>query len=382
MITLFAGIFFISWALIFYSYVVFPVLLSLIAGKAKPSLVDPEKASYLPKVAMIVAAYNEQSVLEEKLKNTWELNYPAEKFEIVVGSDGSSDQTGEILKRCTDPRLKAFAFTERRGKISVLNDIVSKTNADILVMSDANTMFSRDAIRYLVAHFQDPKVGCVSGEMCLEQDGGPSGEGLYWKYEVWIKKNESRLGFLIGCNGGIFALPRALYEPLPASVIVEDFVLSMRILERGYQVRFEPAARGTEPPCPTARAEMIRKIRIGAGSFQALRLTAPLLSPRFGLRSFAFWGHKVLRWFVPVFIVLSLVANVFLLSIPFFQLTLVAQVLAIVVAVLAYRVSLGGIVGKLCRPLSYFYVMNYALLCGLFRFLFGTQKVTWDRASR
>jgi len=382
MILVFAILFFLCWALIIYSYVVFPVLLASIAGKVKSPLVDKEVSPYLPKVAMIVAAYNEESVLEAKLQNTWELNYPAELFEIVVGSDGSGDRTAEILNNCQDSRLKAFAFTERRGKISVLNDIVSKTDADILVMSDANTMFSPDAVRHLVAHFQDPKVGCVSGEMCLEQDGGPSGEGLYWKYEVWIKKNESRLGFLIGCNGGIFALPRALYEPLPASVIVEDFVLSMRILEQGYQVRFEPAARGTEPPCPTARAEMIRKIRIGAGSFQALRLTAPLLSPRFGLRSFAFWGHKVFRWFVPVFIVLSLIANVFLLSITFFQLTLAAQLLAIVVAVLAYRLNLGGIIGKFCRPLSYFYVMNYALLCGLFRFLFGTQKVTWDRASR
>lgn len=382
MTLLFALIYSTCWALILYSYAIFPILLAIISKKENYSPTEPKNKSYLPKVAMIVAAYNEESVLDAKLKNTWKLNYPAERFEIVVGSDGSSDKTAEILNRCQDSRLKAFAFTERRGKISVLNDIVSKTDADILVMSDANTMFSPDSIRHLVAHFQDPQVGCVSGEMCLEQNGGPSGEGLYWKYEVWIKKNESRLGFLIGCNGGIFALPRALYEPLPASVIVEDFVLSMRILERGYKVRFEPEAQGTEPPCPTARAEMIRKIRIGAGNFQALRLTAPLLSPRFGLRSFAFWGHKVLRWFVPVFIVLSLVANVFLLMLPVFQFTFAAQLAAIFVAVLAYRVNLGKVLGKLCRPISYFYVMNYALLCGLFRFLFGTQKVTWDRLSR
>ena len=137
---------------------------------------------------------------------------------------------------------------------------MARTNADIVVMSDANTMFAPDAIRRLVRHFEEPSVGCVSGELLLEQNGGVSGEGLYWKYENWIKRNESRLGFLIGCNGGIYALRPELYDPLPSSTIVDDFVISMRVLEKGYQVVLDPTARAVEPPCPSAKAEMIRKM--------------------------------------------------------------------------------------------------------------------------
>jgi cellulose synthase/poly-beta-1,6-N-acetylglucosamine synthase-like glycosyltransferase len=380
-------LFWTAWALIFYAYVVFPVLLSLFARRRAAASEsgneqDTTGLEELPRVAMIVAAYNEERVLADKLANTWKIDYPADRFTLVVGSDGSADGTAEILDGCADDRLRAFPFTERRGKISVLNDLVQRTNADILVFSDANTMFAPDAIRKMVRHFEDPQVGCVSGELGLEQDGGVSGEGLYWKYECWIKRNESRLGFLIGCNGGIFALPRGLYEPLPASVIVEDFVLTMRIVERGYQIRFEPEARATEPACPSSRAEMIRKIRIGAGNFQALGLTRRLLHPRFGLRAFAYWGHKVLRWCVPLFFVVALAANIVLVQQELYRLLLGLQVAGGLIAGLSYNARPGIKLPRWTRPISYFYLMNYALFCGFLRFLFGTQRVTWERAAR
>jgi cellulose synthase/poly-beta-1,6-N-acetylglucosamine synthase-like glycosyltransferase len=330
----------------------------------------------------VVAAHNEAGIIARKLANTWALDYPADRFRILIGSDGSSDGTGERLRSCSDPRLQSRVFGERRGKISVLNDLMKEVDADIVVMSDANTMFAPDAIRQLVRHFRDPRVGCVSGELALEQDGGVSGEGLYWRYEGWIKRNESKLGFLIGCNGGIFAIRPALYEPLPASTVVEDFVLSMRILERGFIVRFEPESRATEPACPTAHAEMVRKTRIGAGGFQALALTYSLLHPRYGLAAFAFWGHKVLRWCVPLFLITAVGANVALLGDPFYRLLLVLQSLGALVAGWAYNARPEGAPPKWVRPISYFYLMNYALLCGFLRFVFRTQRVTWDRASR
>lgn len=370
-----------------YSYVVFPILLAVLARRQDAKRQTASSGTYTPRVAMVIAAYNEATVLGDKLTNTWAIDYPADKFQIVIGSDGSSDGTAEILQKCGDARLKAHIFTERRGKISVLNDLVSRSDADILVMSDANTMFTPDAVRKLVRHFEDERVGCVSGELGLEQQGGVSGEGLYWKYECWIKRNESRLGFLIGCNGGIFALPRRLYESLPPSIIVEDFVLSMRILEKGYRVLFEPEARGTEPPCPTSRAEMIRKIRIGAGNFQALGLTYPVLHPRYGLRAFAYWGHKVVRWCVPLLFLLALGANAALLSPAnpqkeLYAALLMFQFIGAAVALWSYNARPGVSLPKWTRPVSYFYLMNYALLCGFFRFLRGTQKVTWERASR
>lgn len=378
------AIFLCAWGLIGYTYCVFPCLLAL-AGKGKRDVAEAAEvhagdAAGLPRVAMIVAAFNEEAVLGDKLRNTWKIDYPADRFQLVIGSDGSNDGTARLLETCTDPRLRGYCFTARRGKISVLNELVAGCNADILVFSDANTMFEPDAIRRLVARFADPRVGCVSGELCLEQEGGVSGEGLYWKYENWIKRNESRLGFLIGCNGGIFALRRELYRPLPASTVVEDFVLSMRVLEEGHRVVLEAGARAYEPPCPTARAEMIRKVRIGAGNFQALGLTYRLLHPAYGLRAFAYWGHKVLRWLVPFFFISALLANLFLLELQVFQVLFILQLAGAAVAVRSY--GSGTALPRWTRPVSYFYLMNYALFCGFLRFLFRTQRVTWERASR
>lgn len=379
------SLFWIAWAVILYTYLFFPMVLAWFARRRSS---DPSPESLaderLPRIVIVVAAYNEARHILAKLANTWALDYPADRLQLLIGSDGSDDATPELLKQCTDPRLRCRLFPQRRGKISVLNALmaeVSADDADIVVMSDANTLFAPDALRHLVKHFQDEKIGCVSGELSLEKEGGVSGEGLYWKYEGWIKRSESRLGFLIGCNGAIFALRRALFEPLPPSTIVEDFVLSMRVLEHGYTVRFEPNAKATEPPCPSARAEMVRKIRIGAGGFQALGLTYRLLSPRYGLCAFAFWGHKVLRWLVPCFLLLALAANLWLARSPFFAALFGMQAVGAIVAFAAHLATERWVMPRWTRPVSYFYLMNYALFCGLLRYLFGTQRVTWDRVT-
>ena len=384
-ITLFVG----AWVLMLYAYIGFPALLALFAkfvGKEPVFTPADDKTelseSKLPRIAIIVAAFNEEAVIADKLKNTWALDYPADRIELWVGSDGSSDSTDSILRSCSDSRLRRLLFTERRGKISVLNDIMSQVDAEIVVMSDANTDLAPDAIRQLVKHFEDPFLGCVSGELSLTQNGGVSGEGLYWKYEGWIKRNESKLGFLIGCNGGIFAMRRELFTPLPSSTIVEDFVLTMSIVQRGYRVRFEPNAKATEPACPSSKAEMVRKIRIGAGGFQALGLTAAVLSPLHGFASFAYWGHKVLRWCVPFFFLTALAANIVLSHVPVFGVFLGLQTLGILVAILASVVPPTIKLPSWTRPVSYFFLMNYALFCGFFRFLFGTQRVTWEKAAQ
>lgn len=382
-------IFWAAWAVIVYAYCVFPLLLALFArlfgssqARRQPGAeAEAARGTALPRVAMVVAAYNEAAVLAAKLENTWQIDYPRDRFEIVIGSDGSSDGSDAVLQSCRDGRLRAFPFPQRRGKISVLNDLLANVDADIVVMSDANTMFASDAVRKLVRRFEDPRVGCVSGELTLEQEGGVSGEGLYWKYEGWIKRNESRLGFLIGCNGGIFALRRHLYRPLPPSTIVEDFVLTLRVLEQGHRVEFEPAARAVEPACATARAEMVRKVRIGAGGWQALGLTGGMLHPRHGLCAFAFFGHKVLRWLVPLFLLAAVGANAGLLGDPLYRGLLALQGVGVMLAYVAYRAPSDRPLPKCTRPVSYFYLMNYSLLCGFLRFLTRTQRVTWDRAG-
>jgi cellulose synthase/poly-beta-1,6-N-acetylglucosamine synthase-like glycosyltransferase len=377
---IFRIVFWASWGLIAYTYGLFPLILAWLARRVKQTTAAaaPFPDRELPSVALVIAAYNEEAVMAAKIGNIRQLDYP--DLTVLIGSDGSDDGTNAILQDCNDARTRPFLFAERRGKISVLNDLVAQTDADLIVMSDANTMFAPDAIRKLVAPFADPRVGCVSGELSLEQNGGVSGEGLYWKYEGWIKRNESKLGFLIGCNGGIFALRRTLYERLPASTIVEDFVLTLRVLEQRYLVRFEPEARATEPPCATSRAEMVRKIRIGAGGWQALGLTKTLLHPRHGACAFAFWGHKVLRWLVPLFCLTAFCSNIALLQNGAYGVLFALQIAGGLIALLAYRAGLSTLLPRWSRPISYFYLMNYALGRGFLRFLLGTQRVTWERA--
>ena len=382
--------FYTSWVLITYTYFAFPLLIALLAHAARRTVQEiaewPEET--LPTVAVVVAAYNEQQHIAAKVENTWQLDYPAERLSLCIGSDGSSDSTPELLTAARHPRLTSRLFSERRGKVSVLNDLMAEVDADIVVLSDANTLLAPDSVRKLVRHFQNENVGCVNGALSIEHNGGVSGEGLYWKYELWLKTQESRLGFVIGCYGGILAIRRQLYSSLPATTIVEDFVLTMRIMERNRIVRFDSDARATEPASASSSAEWGRKVRIGAGDYQALGLTKRMLHPRYGLRAFAYWSHKVLRWMVPFFLLFALLANcgIILLGnlhgVSLYHVSLAVQLAGILVAAIVYRLPAGSGPPPWLRPISFFYLMNFALLCGFFRWLRGRQPVTWQQAAR
>ncbi len=382
-------LFCLSWALVAYTYFAFPLLIALLsrlAGRGETVQDCPEED--LPRIAVVVAAYNEERFIPAKVSNTWQLDYPAHLLTLIVGSDGSSDATPALLQAARNPRLHAHIFGQRRGKVSVLNDLMAEADADIVILSDANTMLAPDAARKLARHFQDPRVGCVNGALSLEHGGGVSGEGLYWKYELWLKTNESRLGFVIGCYGGILAVRRDLYQPLPPSTIVEDFVLTMQIMAQNLIVRFDPEARATEPASASSSAEWERKVRIGAGDYQALGLTRRVLHPRYGMRAFAFWSHKVLRWLVPFFLLCALLCNAGIAvhrglpAASFWIWLLAAQAAGILISGITYRLPAGrGLPGGL-RPISFFYLMNFALLCGFVRWLRGTQPVTWKQAAR
>lgn len=383
-------VFFASWALIAYTYFAFPLLITLLSRATRHPVQVPSEwpEDTLPTVAIVVAAYNEQRDIAAKVENTWQIDYPAERLCLLVGSDGSSDATSEILTAAGHPRLFARMFSQRRGKVSVLNDLMAEATADIVVLSDANTLLAPDSVRKLVRHFQDPALGCVNGSLAIEHGGGVSGEGLYWKYELWLKTQESRLGFVIGCYGGILAIRRELYQTLPATTIVEDFVLTMRIMAQGFRVCFDPEARATEPASASSQAEWNRKVRIGAGDYQALGLTKAMLHPRHGLRAFAYWSHKVLRWFVPFFLLTALFANsgivlcLGLRGAGLYGFMLALQAAGILVAGIVYRLPAGSGPPALLRPISFFYLMNFALLCGFVRWVRGRQPVTWQQALR
>ena len=384
--TLAAWIFWTCWLMIAYSYCLFPLLLGAAAhlfgrvpgNRRRVEICD----AAVPSVALIVAAHNEEHWIERKLRNSLGVDYPPDRLEVWIGSDGSTDGTARIAGAIKDPRVRFFDFKQRRGKQSVLTDLVRECRAEILVFSDANSMLDSTAVRRLVEHFADPEVGIVSGEVVLDHAGGPSGEGLYWKYECWIKSAESRLGLLMGCNGGLFAVRRELFRPLPADTIVEDFVLTLRVLQEGWQARFDRAARALEPPAPSARAEMVRKVRIGAGGFQALGLTWPLLLPSRGWVAFAYWGHKVLRWLTPPLALTATVANTALLGEPFYAAFLACVLAGVTFGERLYRHESQFAIPGWVRAVGYFYLMNWALFLGLLRWLRGSQQVTWERVGR
>jgi cellulose synthase/poly-beta-1,6-N-acetylglucosamine synthase-like glycosyltransferase len=369
--------------LIGYSYLLYPMILFLLSSLQKAERRQDRRTSadrfQWPKVTMLVAAHNEEGIIKEKIRNCLAIDYPDKNFHVVIASDGSNDRTNAIVQSCKNPRIQLIAYPERQGKIGTLNATLPTLTDQIVVMSDANTMYSPDAVRKLARHFADERVGCVCGELILESpEGGGSGEGLYWKYETLLKRMESKCGFLLGATGGIFAIRKSLFQPLPPGTIIEDFVTGMKVLAQGFKVCYEPEARATEFMEPTMRDEMRRKSRIGAGGFQAIGLTAEMLNPGRGLPAIGYWSHKIIRWFVPFLMVGALAANVGLVTETGYVLLLALQLLAYVIGIQGLLARRRG--NRLVQPIHYFFLMNLALFIGFFRYIRGTQRVTWERA--
>ncbi|MBZ4329279.1 glycosyltransferase family 2 protein [Corallococcus sp. AS-1-12] len=341
------------------------------------------KGGPLPSVSLVVAAYNEADCIESKLKNSLALDYPADRFEVVIGSDGSTDGTDGLVQKCTDPRVR-LSPAPRAGKTTVLNRCIPSAHGDIVLLSDANTMIDADAVRKIVRHFEDPEVGAVCGKLRLynptKQDYE---ESAYWSYESLIKLYEGRRGAVVGANGGLYAIRRSLFTHLPPSTIVDDFVIPLRILESGYKVVYEEGAVAHEETTEDYGKEFGRRARIAAGNFQSLRLVPGLLLPTAGFAAFAFWSHKLLRWCAPALMALAFVANLFLLDSVFYRVTLGAQLGFYALAYLGRSgVFKSGAAKKATSIAYYFVTMNAAIAVGFWRFLRNSQRAAWDRTAR
>ena len=367
--------------LICYTYILYPFLLFIIAKTRKNALYTRQAfdPNYKPYVSFVVAAYNEEKVILEKIKNTLAFNYPKEKIEIIIGSDGSNDETNAICTLLEQNGLINFhSFKQRRGKASVLNDLLRSCTGEIVVFSDANTFFSTDAIINMVRHFQKDEIGGVCGRLILDSKDGKadSGESQYWKYETFIKKYEGIVGSVMGANGGIYAIRKKLFEPIDKNTIIDDFVISMRVILKGYRLIYEESATGKEDACSTLKAEIKRKTRIGSGNLQSLKYLYPMLSPRMGVISFLFWSHKIIRWSVPLFIIVLLTLSSFIGGMVFIIVALPQFLLLIL--------SIFGIISqssnKFIRYTTYFYSVNFSVALGYCRFLGGLQKGIWEKA--
>jgi len=335
-----------------------------------------------PRVSLVIAAYNEASCIADKIRNSLALDYPADRLEVLVGSDGSTDGTNEIVRSFSDPRVRLVAGT-RGGKVSVLNRCIPAAAGEIVVLSDANTEIDTAALKKLVRHFDDPDVGAVCGKLRLyNPTRNDFEESSYWAYESLIKLYEGKRGAVVGANGGLYAIRRALFAQLPPGTICDDFVIPMRILDSGFRVVYEPAAWAQEETTEDYGLEFGRRTRIAAGNFQSLKLVAGLLSPMAGFRAFAFWSHKVLRWVAPALMGLVLATNVFLLDSLLYRIILGAQ-LAFYALALAGRMNwFRGRLRKACSVAYYFTTMNLALAVGFWRFLRHSQRAAWDRTAR
>ncbi|WP_224246197.1 glycosyltransferase family 2 protein [Hyalangium gracile] len=358
---------------------VFHNLRSMKAGEGRRR---ESKASSVPSVSLVVAAYNEASCIRQKLENSLALKYPALRFEVLIGSDGSTDGTDEIVRQCADPRVR-LSPAPRAGKTTVLNRCIPSAQGEIIVLSDANTMIEPEAIQALVRHFEDPEVGAVCGKLRLYNPTKKDyEESAYWNYESLIKFYEGKRGAVVGANGGLYAIRRTLFTQLPPSTIVDDFVIPLRILEQGYKVVYEAEAVAHEETTEDYGKEFGRRARIAAGNFQSLKMVPGLLLPTAGFASFAFWSHKLLRWCAPALMAAALLANLFLLDSVFYRLTLFTQVMFYALAYLGKAGVLKGTGRRIASMAYYFVTMNLAIVVGFWRFLRNAQKAAWDRTAR
>jgi cellulose synthase/poly-beta-1,6-N-acetylglucosamine synthase-like glycosyltransferase len=381
------GILLLSIGAIIHSYFLYPLSWRFRHTAPLPALAEPRT---WPRVSIIIAAYNEAGVIADRVRNLLATDYPPELLEIFIASDGSADHTVTQARSAAagDPRVIVLDCHQRRGKVGVLNDVCDQASGDILVFSDANVTFEPDAIRVLVQALQDPSVGTVCGKLrfrALDGKLSAQSEGLYWKLESWLKEQEGRRGVLLGANGAIYALRKQDWQPCPANTVVEDFYIPMRLLMQGRRVVFEPRAQASEDLPPALKDEFSRRIRIGAGDFQALSRLLPMLHPAQGLAAWVFFSHKVLRWFGPFFLLAALGSNLWLAARGHlgFQALLLAQLAFYALALAGMKNHSGTSVShRLAAAAAHFVGMNAALFLGFFRWLSGTQRVTWNVTRR
>ena len=310
-----AFIFWISIALILYTYLLYPLLIA-VAARLRSRPVG-RRAGHQPMLTVLLAVHNEQEILAQRLQNLLEQDYPPERFDIVAVSDGSTDATAQILEQHGDkpqasshPKIKSLILPQHAGKAAAINAGMTHATGELVVFADARQQFATDVLSRLAENFADPAVGSASGELVLSGGDGVAEQiGLYWRYEKWIRRNESATGSMLGATGAIYAIRRDLWEPLPPDTILDDFLTPMRIVLKGRRAVFDARAQADDRPSTRAGQEFRRKIRTLAGNYQALAcepaLLAPWRNPSTWLRV---WSHKLLRLLVP-YALLALLAS-------------------------------------------------------------------------
>lgn len=384
-------IFWISFSIIVYTFIGYALLLFVLV-KIKRIFFKPqsfEKDFLLPSVTILIAAYNEEDVIEKKILNTLGLSYPNEKLQIIFVTDGSTDHTVDEVKKFGEVLL--LHEDSRTGKMAAIKRAIPFIKNEITVFTDANTFLNKEAISELVKHYQNNKVGCVAGEKRImvdeTADASAAGEGFYWKYESALKKWDYELYSGVGAAGELFSIKTSLYIPVESDTIIDDHMIAMRIAEKGFLIAYEPKAYAVESASADVKEELKRKIRIAAGGMQSitrLRKSAnPFHNPLF---TFQYLSHRVLRWtLTPFLLIILFVINVILVFKSgklFYNVFFFMQLLFYILSMLGYYFEKKNIRLKALFIPYYFCIMNYAVIAGIVRFYRKEQNAAWEKSKR
>lgn len=370
-----------------YTYLGYPLLMYLLAKlrrlrqRPAPAAAPDTNHQDWPFVSFLIPAHNEQSVIRQKVENTLNLDYPKDRLRITVVSDGSTDQTNDMLASYGENEIQYIPLPKRQGKTTVLNQTIPTLPGEIIALSDASGLLQSDALKKLVRHFGNPQVGCVSGVYMFETEDDSlrsMSERLYWQYETFLKKYESQVHSVIGAHGALYAFRRALFLPLDQKAINDDFIVPMQIIRQGYRVLYEPDAVVIERESTNLNGEFQRRIRINVGNFQMIYVLRSLLNPRRGRVALQFISHKVLRTVSPAFILMLPVACL-LAEAPLYRFMLELQAAFYLIGVLGYLQEFFGLrISYLYMPF-YFLMGNVAAVFGFVRFILRKQSILWRR---
>lgn len=384
--------FWICLFIIFYTFFGYGILLFIII-KIKRKFSKPfvfNKVANLPKVSLLIAAFNEEDYIADKIQNCLEINYPKAQLEIIFITDGSTDKTAEIISQ--NKNLTLLHEDTRAGKMAAIKRAIPFVKGEIIVFTDANTFLNPSAITELVKHYQNPKVGAVAGEKRIsvanKADASAAGEGFYWKYESALKKWDYELYSNVGAAGELFSIKANLYQPIESDTIIDDHMIAMRIAEKGFIIAYEPNAYAVETASANSSEELKRKIRIAAGGIQSIiRLKKSANLFHNPVLTFQYISHRVLRWAItPWLMLVVLFLNVFIcLNHPelwLYQLILVGQILFYLASILGYLLEQKKIKIKILFIPFYFSMMNYAAIVGTIRYFKGKQSAAWEKSKR
>jgi len=387
-------LFWICAALVVYTYVGYGLLLIAIVKvkgvftKRKPQPAPTDDSS-LPAITLMICAYNEADIVDEKMANTRALDYPKDKLRVMWVTDGSDDDTNERLKAY--PEVRVLYEPKRAGKTAAMNRGMNYVDTDIVVMTDANTMINSQAISVIVRLMEDPKVACVAGEKRVaarnDAQGAAQGESLYWKYESTLKRYDYQLNSAMGAAGELCAIRRALYEPMPSDTLLDDFIMSMRTLRQGYKIAYSPDAYAMEYGSANLDEESKRKRRIAAGGLQSIWRLRSLMNPfKYPLTAFQFVSHRVLRWSVtPIALFALIPLNVALVIANaglFYTVVWLLQILFYISAFIGYRQSYKEKKNKLCFICYFFLFMNINVFKGMAYLKNHKHNGVWEKAKR